>query len=450
MGVDGMTILVAHLHTLRTWFFSSGRHRLLLFLSTIPILWLFWGICCPLLASREIDFKTTFFALFAAWYSLLNLQDFTNNDSKWVTYKSYHLPTCPSLPISPLVRMGAELLFFLIISILIFIPFFLLYFLLTSIHGYKGFTAIEFLRNAVKGTLAIAPIIFCIRMNVNGTFILPTSLRMALPVVLCGAFILFQITGLFITLSGSIVLFISQTVLLYLIFIWFHGPHNRLRTKGWIKYFPFYMIDEFVFTLLLGKRVYKKAASPKAQILIDLSRVITFYIILWMCIYFPVLGVLYYIFIHIMDKPVMYWFFFFLLLLLPTQDSHALTGRFIIPILSLPLRQDVILQRFYLIFTTGIALIWTVPILLVALFEVIDLLSHLPLILSFAPTAAGIWINRISNKQVLIFFGVLLICCLPLGYYLDLVREYTLLFYLTAFIGALLPFKSMTFSQAKL
>jgi len=450
MGVDGMTMLAAHLHTLRTWFFLGGRHRLFLLLSTIPIFWLFWGICCPSLASGEIDFKNTFFALFAAWYSLLYLQDFTNNDSKWVNYKSYHLPTCPSLPISPLMRMGAELLFFLIISIIVFIPLFLLYFLLTPTRGYQGLTAIEFLQNAIQGTLAIAPIIFCIRMNVNGTYILPASLRMALPVVLSGTFILFQITGLFITLIGSIVLFISQTVLLYLIFVWFRGPRNRLHTKGWVKYLPLYMADEFVFTLLLGKRAYRKAKSPKVQILIDLSRVITLYIIYWICIYFPFMGILYYIFIHVLDKPIMYWFFFLLLLLLPAQDSHALKDRFIIPILSLPLRQDVILQRFYLIFTMGIALIWTVPILLVAFFEIIDFLFHLPLILSFAPTMAGIWINRISNKRVLVFFGVLMICSLPLGYYLDFVQKFTPLFYLTASIGALLPFKSMTFFQTEL
>ncbi len=438
-----MIMLIAHLRALKTWLFFGGWHHLFLFFSSIPILWLFWGICSPLLVSGKIDFKNTFLALFAAWYSIAYLQDFTNNDSVWGLTGSYYLPACPCLPISPLMRTAAELVFFFIVTILVFLPFFIVAFLLKLNPEPFDFSAIQLLKTSLQGTLAIAPIVFCLRINVNGAFIIPTTLRTSLPVILCGAFVLFQISGLFSTLKGSLILFSLQISILCALFIGFQGPNQRLGNLSWSKYFSKYILDDSVLCLLMGKKNCRTAKPPQTQILWDLSKIIILYLAYWLCFYFPLLGMMYYFFIHVLNKPAMLWFFFFLLFIFPTQDSHSLRRRFILPILTLPLRTEIVIRRFYILFSLGIIVIWTLPFLLVTFIDAVNLISYLPLVLLFAPTMAGVWINQIARRPALAYTGVALLCSFPLGYYLNLVQLFPVPFIFLAFIGALLPLGSM-------
>lgn len=436
MGVGRMITLAAHLRALKTWIFFGGRHRLFLFLSSIPVLWIFWEICSPALISGKIDLKNTFLSLFAAWYSLSYLQDFTNSNSNLGLSGSFYLPACPALPISPLMRIGAELLFFFIISILLIIPLFCLHLLSVLPLGEKDYTAGLFLLTAFQGTLAIAPIIFCIRMNVNGAFILPATLRMAMPVVLCGTFFLFQITGLFSTWIGSTALFVIQIAILSAIFIWFRGQNNWPHGNRWVKYLSRYFLDDAVIQLLLGNKVRRSALPANLQVVMDLGRIMLLYLAYWVCFYFPLMGSLYYLFIKVLDQSVMNWFFFLLLLLLPSQDSLALKDRFLTPVLALPVRQGVAIWGFYFLFAAAVAVIWSTAFFIVFIVDSRDHLSLLPLILIFAPTTAGIWVNRMIKNPAIAYAGVALLCCLPVGYYMDLSFRPILL---CGLIGALLP-----------
>ena len=441
MGVSRMTILVAHLRTLKTWLIFGGWPRFFLLFSSIPIMWLFWGFACPSIVSSELNLINIFLALFAVWYSLSYLQDFTRSDSSWGISGSFYLPTCPALPIGPFMRMAAEFIFFFILLLILFIPFFFMYPLLTWLPAYPESKSIDFLFNSIQGTLAIAPLVFCMRIIVHGTFILPVIIRMALPILLCCAFILFHIFGFFSTLSYSFSLFAAQVFLLYVIFFWFRNPIRRVASQPKSTDFPRHVIDDMVITTVLGKTHQRKVRSPETQIALDLSKIIFLYMAHWFCIYLPLIGSLYYAFLHLLEIPMMHLFFFFLLLILPAQDIRALKERFILPTISLPVRQDVVMRRLYLLFSLCVALIWTTAIALMALSDGANRLALLPLTLLFAPTMAGVWVNRITNRQMLMLIGIALLCTLPLGFILGYPQQHPIPFISAAFVGSLLPVK---------
>lgn len=439
-----MNRLVAHLNALKIWIFYGGRQRFFLFLTSVPVLWMFWGICSPSLVSGTIDLKSTFLSLFSAWYALSYLQEFTNNDTTLGLSGTFYLPTCPALPISPLMRTVAELIFFYIISILLFLPLLCFHLIFALPPGEQDLSTGAFIQSAIQGTLAITPIVFSTRMNVNGTFFLPATLRTALPIILCGAFFLFHITGLFSIWLWTAALSVIQIIVLSAIFMWLRGKNNAFRSKIWSKYFSRYVIDNSVFHFLLGKNAYRTPRAMDAQIVVDIGKIIILYLIYWVCFYFPLLAVMYYLFINVLDKPVMSWFFLLLLLILPTQDNHALKDRFILPTLLLPVRRDRVIRWFYFLFSLGIVVLWTIPLLVSSFFNAKDYVSLLPSILFFAPTIAGVWVNRIYKKPLFAFAGVVLLCCLPIGYYFNIVQTTPLAFLLCAVIGAILPIKSLT------
>ncbi|MGD9211292.1 MAG: hypothetical protein PVI90_10975, partial [Desulfobacteraceae bacterium] len=394
-----MTVLVAHLNTLRIWLIYGGWPRLFLFFSSIPILWLFWEISCPSLVSGEVNLINTSLAFFAAWYSLSYLQDFTRSDSSWGISGSFYLPTCPALPIGPFMRMAAEFVFFFIVMILIYIPLFLLHPLLREFPGHREFATSVFIYHSIQGTFAITPLVFCIRMGVHGAFLLPAVVRMALPIFFCCAFILFQVTGLFGTLLQSAIIFISQILLLCAIFLLFRQSKNQISNQRLSRYFSKDIIVDLVISIFLGGARYRKARSPKIQIALDHIKIIVIYSIYWLCVYFPLSAIGYYVFIYYLEKPSIHLFFFFLILVLPIQDIRIIKERFFVPASLLPVRQDVIMRRFYVLFSLGIALIWISAILLMTLSKKVNCLSLLPFSIIFAPTMAGIWINRITNRS---------------------------------------------------
>lgn len=444
MGAGGMTVLVAHLHTLKTWLFLSSRHRLVLFLFSIPILWLFWGFCCPALVVGRIDVKNTLLSLFTAWYLLSYLQDLTGSESAWGLSVQFYLPACPALPISPLKRLGAEFLFLFIIAGLVFVPFLGLHLagVIPSIP--PNATAVRFFLNALQGTLAIAPIVFSMRMNVHSAFMLPATLRLALPILFCCLFVVFQITGLHATLTATIILFALQTLALCLLFVRFRGSNSKTFKLPWIKHFSSHFLDHALLDFLLGSLPRRAPKPPKVQGIADLAKFMFIYLAYWVCFYFPVIGLLYYIFISYFEKPAIHWFFFFLLFILPVQDSHSFKSRFLSPMSILPLKKEMVMRTFYLLFTLAVFLIWTFAAMLVTLFSSsINLLRLLPTMLLFAPAMAGIWINRSANKPLLVYVGMAMLCALPVGIYLNMTHENRIPLYLSALIGALLPCRSL-------